>query len=352
MWRNVLVTVAALMIMSPGARGQQPSAPVAPAGPTTAFVNLSRVSNDYQVGAGDLLAIQVIGNADLTQELRISNSGEISFPMLGLIQVADLTTFEVEDAIASRLREKGLIKDPDVLVFVREYQAKPVYVSGAVVTPGEFVMSQELTASEAVLLAGGLQFNAADEGVIHRRSSGARTGPLPVPESSAGAPDVEVIEFDLRPIKEGRFLENALSLRAGDVIIIPEMRMQPFYVVGELIEPRNFFYPPTKVLTASQAISWAGGPLPTAKMSKGILVRYDENGQRIERKVDYAAILKGKQPDFPIQPNDIIFIPGSRAKTLAHGMLGLADTMTMSAAFRIGRTYQLPDPPPRPEPDR
>jgi protein involved in polysaccharide export with SLBB domain len=123
--------------------------------------------------------------------------------------------------------------------------------------------------------------------------------------------------------------------------------MNPFFVVGEVLDPRNFFYLPGKTIMASQAISWAGGPTRTAKMADGMLVRYDDQGKRQEIKVDYAALLAGKQADFAIQPNDIVFIPGSKLKTIAQGMLSMTDTMVMSTSFRIARSYQMPD---RPEP--
>jgi protein involved in polysaccharide export with SLBB domain len=71
----------------------------------------------------------------------------------------------------------------------------------------------------------------------------------------------------------------------------------------------------------SQAIAKAGGPLKTAKLGKGLLVRYDGNGIRRDKQVDFSAILKGEKPDFPIMPDDIIFIPGSSAKTLGYGLL-------------------------------
>lgn len=316
--------------------------------PLPVFVNLSRFSNDYRVGPGDLLAIEIVGHPDLGDSLRVTNSGEVSHSLMGAINVDEMTTFEIEEAIAKRLHEKGLIKQAEVIVSVREYQAKPVYVSGAVVAPGEFVMSQDLTVSDAVLLAGGLQFNAADEAVLHRRVSpeGAELSATDIADSpSLERPGVETLKIDLRPLKEGRFLDAAVLLKRGDVLVVPQMRMEPFYVVGEVVEPRNYFIPGGKTLMASQAISFAGGPLPTARMSQGMLVRYDAAGQRTEIKVDYAAILRGKQPDLPIQPNDIIFVPGSVIKSIGVGLMQLSGSMVMNTSFRIARTYQLPDAP-------
>jgi polysaccharide export outer membrane protein len=312
------------------------------------FANLSGFANDYEVGPGDLLEIQVIGQDDLRETLRVSNAGEVSYPRLGLIPVADLTVFDIEAAVAQRLREKGLFTNPEVLVSVREYQAKPIYVSGAVVNPGEFIMSHELTVSDAILLAGGLQTSAGDEALLHRRVS--PDGEAWAPASVAANPDlpragIEILKVDLRPLKQGRFHEASQPLRRGDVLVVPLMPMNPFFVVGEVVEPRNYTYAPGRTIMASQAISWAKGPLPTAKLSDGMLVRYDEAGNRQELKVNYGAILKGEQADFPIQPNDIIFIPGSKVKTITHGMLIMTDTMMMQQSFRVGRRLTLPEAP-------
>ncbi|OFV83612.1 MAG: hypothetical protein A2W26_03415 [Acidobacteria bacterium RBG_16_64_8] len=158
---------------------------------------------------------------------------------------------------------------------------------------------------------------------------------------------METIKVDLRPLKEGRFFQSALPLKPGDVVIVPEMQVNPFFIVGDVMHPRNYSYPPGQTLMASQAISLAGGPTPTSKLSDGMLVRYDDQGRRTDLPVNYAAILSGRQPDFPIEPNDIIFIPGSAIKTFTHGLLLLTDSMVSSAIFRVGRTYQLPDPPER-----
>ena len=71
----------------------------------------------------------------------------------------------------------------------------------------------------------------------------------------------------------------------------------------------------------SRVLSAAGGMKRTADESKGIVVRYDGQGRRQELHVNYGAILAGKQPDFMVQANDVIFVPGSAGKTLALGVL-------------------------------
>jgi polysaccharide export outer membrane protein len=357
MYRQVTIAVCLTAALSSAVSAQEPlNAPtgstqtVTEPNPEPTFINVVGISNDYQVGPGDLLEIKVIDNTDLDQTLRVSAAGEISYPMLGLLRVGDLSAFEVEDLIATQLRNKGLIERPDVLVSVTEYHAKPIYVSGAVFTPKEFVMSQELTVADALLLAGGLRFNAADDALLYRRVSRRKTDA----ESSGsdgpavtGGPgsDTEIIKVDLKPFKEGRFLEASLKLRRGDAIVVPDRQTNPFYVVGEVIDPRNYFFVPGKEMTVSQAVSMAGGPTATAKLSAILIVRTDTAGRREDITVDFVEILEGKQQDVVIHSHDVIFVPGSKVKTITHGMAMLTDEYILSETFRVGRRMQMPDGP-------
>ena len=81
---------------------------------------------------------------------------------------------------------------------------------------------------------------------------------------------------------------------------------------------------PRQPLLVSQAVAMAGGLLKTAKAGSGMLLRYEEDGTRREMPVDFTAVLRGKAPDFPVQADDIIFVPGSAAKNLGYGLLNLA----------------------------
>ncbi len=307
------------------------------------FTNLSGFSEDYRVGAGDLLDIQVVGHSDQNQSLRVALSGDVSFPGIGLVSVAEKTVFELEDMFSDMFRQKGLLNDAQVLVSVAEFQAKPIYVSGAVVNPGEFIMSQALTVADAILLAGGLRANASDHAMLHRRVS-PEGDALPVAaiteNPEVAKPGIEIVKVDIRPAKEGRFSELAIPLKRGDALIVTTQPMHAFYVVGEVNEPKNYFIPPGRTMTVSQAISQAQGPSPYAKLSAGMLIRHDATGKRQEILVNYAAILQGEQADMPIQENDIIYIPNSRGRRFTYDLVGMTDLMMMQQSFAMGRRMQ------------
>jgi len=129
-----------------------------------------RVQN-YRVGIGDLLQIEVYDEPDLTKEVRVLTDGNISFPLLGSVKAAGLTVTNLEEEIKRRLGEKYLVS-PQVTVFVKEFSR--VFVFGEVKNPGSFPLYGEMTVFEAVTLAGGFTevANTSKVKVIRREQDG------------------------------------------------------------------------------------------------------------------------------------------------------------------------------------
>jgi polysaccharide export outer membrane protein len=275
------------------------------------------VSRDYRIGPGDHLTVSVSGLNELGHSARVSNTGKIHVPQVGILKIAGLTTGELEALISQQLRERGLVNNAWVSVRVDQYRAQPVYVLGEVMTPGQFVIKDEMYLVDLITLAGGFNEVATPVGFLYRRKENA--GMLPEGE----APAEEAVEIDFNALNQGTQPELNLKLRGGDVLYVPQRRKDYFFVVGDVTVPGHYeFAANTKALPLTQAVAKAGGPLRTAKMSAGMLVRFNAAGGREEMKVDFKAILEGRQPDVDVQPNDIVFIPGSSAKTLGYGLLG------------------------------
>lgn len=125
---------------------------------------------NYRIGVGDLLQIEVYDEPDLTKEVRVLTDGNISFPLLGTIKAAGLTVGDLEKEIARRLGEKYLV-NPQVTVFVKEFSR--VFVFGEVRNPGSFPLYGKMTVFEAVTLAGGFTevANTSKVKVIRREDS-------------------------------------------------------------------------------------------------------------------------------------------------------------------------------------
>jgi len=279
----------------------------------------------YRVGPGDLLSLSVLDAPLLGVTARVSNSGKIHVPYLGVIRVTDLTTSQVEANVAEMLRSRGLVNEPWVTVKIDEYRSQPVYILGEVMLPGQFVMTKEMYLTDLITLGGGFNDVATPVGYLYRRKANA--GLLPPGE----APTDEAIAIDFRALNEGTNPELNVRMRGGDVLYVPQRQRDYFFVVGDVHGPGHY-EKTDDMLLASRALSMAGGPTRTAKLSKGFLVRFAKDGSRQEFPVDFDAILRGRKPDFRIEANDIVFVPGSAAKILGYGLLGVIPSVVTGRA--------------------
>ena len=91
-------------------------------------------------GARRSLSISVSGLREFNQSTRVSNSGRMRVPYVGVMFVAGMTTVEVEREIARLIKEREIVNEPTVRVHIEQYRAQPTYVIGEVNTPGQFAL--------------------------------------------------------------------------------------------------------------------------------------------------------------------------------------------------------------------
>jgi len=110
----------------------------------------------------DVLEIKVYQEPSLDRVVRVSQDGNISFPLIGRVKLDTLTVREAESRIESQLGKDFLV-NPQVTIFVKEHQNKKISVLGQVKNPGAYDLPQgrNLTVVEAVALAGGFTDIAA-----------------------------------------------------------------------------------------------------------------------------------------------------------------------------------------------
>jgi len=267
--------------------------------------SLPRGNAEYKLGPGDLIEVGVFGIAEYRHTVRISANGLVKLPLIESVNASGLTAAELEEKLAQQLGDE-VIKNPQVSVFVKEFRSQPVYVLGAVRTPGQYQITMQMRLVDAIALAGGALPTAGDEVTIQR--------PLP----SGGE---QTIAVDLAKIVETGDLKLNVLVQGGDVINVRPRLIETVYVVGEVNRAGAYNKIPKQEIRVTQAIAWAGGTMKTASLSKGLLVRYNEAGQRSEIPLDLKAILNGKAPDVFVRANDIIFVPGSTMKSLGYGVL-------------------------------
>lgn len=115
---------------------------------------------NYRLGPGDLVKIQVYGEDDLTVESLVGDSGKISYPFLGDLQLTGKTLFELESFITRKLKGRYLV-DPEVTVSILEY--RQFFVNGHVKKPGGFPFQPGMTVRKAISLAGGFEERASSD---------------------------------------------------------------------------------------------------------------------------------------------------------------------------------------------
>ncbi|REL36552.1 polysaccharide biosynthesis/export family protein [Thalassotalea euphylliae] len=125
-------------------------------------------AGDYQLGSGDTIKISVFGQADLSIETLLDDSGKIEYPFLGQIQATGKTLTQLQQDILAGLKGDYLV-NPNVSVTIVEY--RPFFIDGEVKQPGGYPFQPGLTVSKAAALAGGFTERASLSKIFIVRSN-------------------------------------------------------------------------------------------------------------------------------------------------------------------------------------
>ncbi|NIM59456.1 MAG: hypothetical protein GTO16_11025 [Candidatus Aminicenantes bacterium] len=255
--------------------------------------SLERSTTDYRIGPKDLLDISVFGLNELNKTVRVSEDGEITLPLLGGVEVEGLTRAELEKKISQLLEEKYL-QDPQVTVFIREYQSKRVSVLGAVRKPGPHELLGRQTLLQIISQAGGITNEAGNEIIVIR-------------EVEDGASTSLRISIDDLFLKGDARLN--IPLQPNDIVNIPIDRIVNIYVFGQVRRPGALEVRRSNIPTLLQAIGQAGGFSERASKRGVLIKRIDEDGKEVKIKVNVKSIIKGKRSDIQLQENDVVIVP-------------------------------------------
>ncbi len=243
--------------------------------------------------AGDLLQVSVFDTPELSDKLRIDDAGEISLPVGGSVKVSGLTAKQAQAAIEERFRQKNILRDPHVEVFVLEYVTQGVTVTGEVKSPGVYPWLGKHTVLDFISIAGGVTPAASKTVTVNRRNR------------------EQVLSFQL-----GNSLQVSgadLQVQPGDRIVVT--RAGIVYVVGDVGRPGGYLVESKEYITVLQAIALAQGMNKTAKYDAK-LIRNSSAG-RTEAELPLKKILANQAADPKLQDGDILFVPVSGSKLWA-----------------------------------
>ena len=249
---------------------------------------------EYRIGPKDLLEIKVQEVPELAGlGVRVSEDGSITLPLAGNIALAGMTKDEVEKLIARVLIERNLVKNPQVSVFIKEYQSQVVSLIGAVTKPGIYQLVGRVTLLDIISQAGGFKENAANEIFVLREG-----------KSEAAA----TIRIDLEDLTVNGNPKLNIPLQPGDVINIPADEVISIFVFGAVRNPGALQVKKSARINIVQAVAQAGGLTESGKYSGITIKRTLKDGREENLKVNLMDIIRGKKPNIVLLTGDVVFV--------------------------------------------
>jgi polysaccharide export outer membrane protein len=161
-------------------------------------------AESYYIGPGDVLEISVWRDDALSREIVIPPDGILSFPLIGDVNVTNMSVAQIRDVIKKKLSE--YIPDASVTVIIKQINSLKAYVIGQVKNPGEFPITLGTRVMQLLSKAQGLTPFAAERDIHILRYGGNK---------------IEKISFDYKEVLKGNNLEQDIILKPGDVLVVP-----------------------------------------------------------------------------------------------------------------------------------
>jgi polysaccharide biosynthesis/export protein len=308
--------------------------PAAPA-PTVSTTIEAPIEETYTIGAGDKLQISLFNVPELSGEVRVGADGQMSLPWIGVVSANRMTLAEVKQLLTQKYKP-FLKRPPLVTLTLLETRPVRVVVAGEVNRPGTYepaaqnvalpgtftatapVQSnrnvlQWPTLTQALQTAGGITPQANVRQVMVRR---------PLRDNR-----MRVTQVDLWSLIRSGSAEQDITLRDGDVIVVPQAvtidptmaarlgqasfspRSVRVQVVGEVTRPGAVEIPTNSSL--NQALLAAGGfDNDRAQKNAVEFIRLNTDGTVDKRLI---AVNLASPPNDTTNPivrdNDVVVVP-------------------------------------------
>ncbi|MDB5830123.1 MAG: hypothetical protein JWQ73_4343 [Variovorax sp.] len=274
---------------------------------------LTAATKPYVIGNGDLLSILVWNHPELNiaaagaqalssstaltgaqtpSAYAVDQDGQIQFPYVGAIKVADLTEMQARNQLAEKLVKS--IKQPDITLRVLQFRSKKVYVDGEVKTPGNQAIDDvPMTLLEAITRAGGMLPTADQSAILISRSGSSYPINLP-----------SLVRQGINP--------SDIVLKEGDVVRVRSRDENKVYVLGEVNAPRALNMVNGR-LTLTEALGESGGLNQLSAAGKQVyVVRNANDAQPLVYNLDaQSPVALALADNFELNPRDVVFVDAS-----------------------------------------
>ncbi len=313
---------AAFMTAVPGQTQPSP-VPITPASLQTPVSNDER----YRIGFQDSIEIQVFGQPQLSQRVRVNANGTINLFRLPKPLVAVCRTErELADDIAIAY-EKDYLRNPEVNVTTVEQISQSFAVIGAVEKPANYFISRRLRLLELLAYAGGPSKEAGSRIIVARTGSKANCESRQIQDDVA---DVTLMDLKLRDVLENKV---DLVMKPGDIVSV--MEADVVFVYGNVNKQGQVTM--KEPITLTQALASSEGIKPATNKNQVRVFRQKPGSmERDEFVYDLGDINSRKSQDPYLEPNDIVAVSEDKAKSIMNAV-GRSLTQGVGSIFyRIG----------------
>lgn len=262
--------------------------------------------DQYRIGPGDQLVIQVFNRAQLSREERVDMRGMIRMPLIEEdIRAACRTENELAEEIARLYRDRQLLKSPSVYVAVKDFQSQPVAVIGSVNSPGKFLLQRRVRLLELLVFHAGGPSPKAGRKVQVLSTLPYAQCETPTGEATEGTdkrPEPRFAAYNLGDLLGGKEAANPY-VHQGDIINLPAA--EEAFIVGNVARPSAI--PIAEPITLGRALAIVGGTLANTNKDKIRVIReVAGTSATTEILVDLNSPDKSKGKDFLLRAGDIV----------------------------------------------
>lgn len=290
---------------APGTQGATPATPAAePAVEPT-------IRPNYELGPSDQIIIHAPNAEELNEKpFRIEDDGTATLPLVGIVKMGGFTVQQVEEDLRNRL--KAYIREPLVRITVTQFRSSPVFFVGQFQKPGIYPLSGRHTLEEMLVTVGGLQPTAGRRIKVTRKNE---SGPIPL-SSAVADPTTKTsyVEISLISLTQNINPAEDIELQPYDVISVD--RAEQVYLLGGFGKTGGVEVGDRDYISVLQLMSQAGGLAPDAVPERALILRPVLNtARRAEIPINLAKIIATEGNDYPILPDDILYVPKKKARS-------------------------------------
>ena len=277
------------------------------------------------IRAAEVQAAQAPTRDDQPYICRVNTRGTITLPAIGEIGVTGMSLAEIEEKVIEGY-QRYVVLQPSVFIRVLEYRTAKVYITGAVKEPGVYTLrADQMTLVSLITEANGISESGATVVRIVRSKDQTVPAENRELERAANRRTNSTPAGIVLPVVGMNIPFRDVALDEGDTVVVEQIQMPLFSVLGLVTKPGNFEYPPTAEYNLAQAIAFAGGLDPIADPHYATIYRLNGDGSIL--RIPFEFVKKDELTEAlstRIRPGDVVAVehtPRTRVNTLINNLV-------------------------------